>query len=221
MVLGRSLRKGQKTYKPRHNYQTALKTTVLKFLNENSDDIAKRIIDTNDIEESHKPIGDWKSLIVPIPRHNHNALGKAHRSSPSLPKKLDYATRDEKNRALGNAGEMWVFELEQRRLESEGRRDLAKSIKLVSREDDSLGFDIFSYNTNGTLRKIEVKTTTGGANTTFMISRNEIETSKEAPKSYYLYRVFDFKKSPRVYILQGDLSSALSLVPQQYRASIA
>jgi Domain of unknown function (DUF3883) len=69
------------------------------------------------------------------------------------------------------------------------------------------------------VRYIEVKTTNGPIRTPFLISRNEVRFSKEESESFFLYRVFDFLKETRLYILQGDVAKTLTLEPQEYRAS--
>jgi hypothetical protein len=52
-----------------------------------------------------------------------------------LIQKFDPAARDERNRALGKAGEERVFFSERSRLANEGRADLARQVRWVSQED--------------------------------------------------------------------------------------
>ena len=206
-------------YKPRYNYQGLLKEVVLDFINSQSESIAKRVISPSEVTIEPAPVRDWQSLLVepPKPQIGRNDQG---RKRPRLPKKLDYVARDEQNRTLGEAGEKWVIQWERRRLESEGRFDLAQRIEWVSKtQGDGTGFDIQSYNADETLRYIEVKTTNGNVQTPFLISRNEVNFSQEESQHFYLYRVFNFRSDPRLYILSGDLEECVSLVAQEYRAS--
>ena len=60
-----------------------------------------------------------------------------------------------------------------------------------SKVDDSLGYDILSYELDGTPRYIEVKTTKRNRSNSFSfyISHNELEKSKVL-KNYWIYQVF-------------------------------
>jgi len=87
----------------------------------------------------------------------------------------------------------------------------------------SAGYDIRSYEPDGTHRFIEVKTTRGGATTSFFISPNEIAFSAQNPDSYVLFRLYDFDDesgSAKTYLLTGNIASQLSLEPTAYRAKL-
>ena len=76
-------------------------------------------------------------------------------------RKLDPAARDARARALGEAGEKFLFCFEKKRLLVAGKNDLADSVRWVSKEEgDGAGYDILSYSDNGEQRLLEVKTTT-------------------------------------------------------------
>ncbi|MCY1312096.1 hypothetical protein D9M70_624860 [compost metagenome] len=64
-----------------------------------------------------------------------------------------------------------------------------------------------------------MKTTNGGIATSFILSHNELEFSKDADEQFYLYRVFQLSSDPKLFILQGDLSKQLYLKPLDFRAS--
>lgn len=68
-------------------------------------------------------------------------------------------------------------------------------------------------------RFIEVKTTNGGMGSSFLVSHNELEFSKEVGEQFYLYRVFQFRQGPRLFTLTGDLAQHVYLKPTDYRAS--
>ena len=75
-------------------------------------------------------------------------------------RKFDVAERDERNRALGRAGEERALAREKSVLAGAGRSDLASKVKWVSEKDgDGAGYDIASYAPDGQRRLIEVKTT--------------------------------------------------------------
>ncbi|MFW7382177.1 MAG: DUF3883 domain-containing protein [Oligoflexus sp.] len=121
-----------------------------------------------------------------------------------------YAT----NKELGNLGEKFVYETEKIKLSSIGRPDLAERVKWVSdKEGDGLGYDIESFDENGSVIYIEVKTTNGGINTPYKISLNEIEKSKIFGESYRIYRVFEFSIGGRIYVLKGSVDKHSQLKP--------
>lgn len=118
-------------------------------------------------------------------------------------------------------GEEFIFELEQRRLhDEERRRDLAKKVRWVARDDgDGLGYDIASFEATGAPRLIEVKTTSAGKYFPFTLSRNELAVSQETSERYHLYRLYEFGKDPRLYVLRGALDQTCLLTPVQFSAA--
>ena len=90
-------------------------------------------------------------------------------------KNPDYSLKDERDRKLGEAGELAVLEREKNELILLGRADLAKKVIHVSKiEGDGAGYDIKSYKPDGSVKYLEVKTTRGGISTSFFMSLNEI-----------------------------------------------
>ncbi len=78
----------------------------------------------------------------------------------------------------------------------------------IERIGDGLGWDITSYDEEGDKLLIEVKTTSGSAGTPFYISANELEVSKENGNSYKIFRLYDYPKAPKVYVIDGPLDDA-------------
>lgn len=137
------------------------------------------------------------------------------------PAKRDYLSREARNRSLGRAGELFVMELEAQRLHSAGRRQLADRIEQVSEtQGDGLGFDVLSFEPDGRERLIEVKTTAFGELTPFFVTRNELARSNVDAERYQLYRVFDFRKRPRVFNLPGRIESHCRLDPTTFLAQL-
>jgi hypothetical protein len=83
---------------------------------------------------------------------------------------------------------------------------------------DGDGYDIQSYSDEGDILYIEVKTTIGGIETPFFLTENEIGVSQNLNDQYRLYRLFDFAKTPKLYILRGDLTSSCAPTPVAYSA---
>jgi len=67
---------------------------------------------------------------------------------------------------------------------------------------------------------IEVKTTGLGKHFPFYVTANEVRCSEDVQTRFHLFRVFDFARVPRAYILTGSLRSRCRLEPTLFRATI-
>src|SRR5690606_19037395 len=111
--------------------------------------------------------------------------GKETDAVRRLVRKFDPAARDARNRALGKQGEELVLKHERIRLTAAGRDDLARKLEWTSEvHGDGAGYDIRSFNPDGTDRLVEVKTTNGAALTPFFLSENERAFSNERPEAF-------------------------------------
>ncbi len=134
----------------------------------------------------------------------------------------DLAGRQQRNAALGLAGEEAILEFERRRLHNAGHKDLSRRVEHVSQtRGDGLGYDIASFEESGSERLIEVKTTQWGALTQFFVSPNEVAVSQVRVREYCLYRLYRFEVEPRLYVLRGALDASCRLEVSVYRARIA
>lgn len=205
-------------YKPRGNAQLLLRKVVQAFVLEHSD-LMRQIVDAlEEVRPSQSKT--FKAVLVEPPALEQVVRLTSGLPRPRLPRKVDYVLRDETNRRLGRAGEQWVLEFEQQRLRTQGHDELFQRVDWISdRLGDGAGYDILSYDAPSLPRYIEVKTTNGPHASSFVISRNELEFSKEVKDAFYLYRVFQFRESPALYMLNGDISKHLHLEPMDYRAS--
>jgi len=161
-------------------------------------------------------VNDEPSLhIVPPPATT--VTGRKRATNPVL---NNWAERDAANRKLGAAGEEWVIRYERRRLEAANQKGLADRVRHVSKEiGDGLGYDITSFDVDGSPIRIEVKTTNRGISVPFFLSSREIDVAKEQGRQFRLYRVFNFgTASPQIYILEGALAEKCALTPISYRA---
>ena len=75
-----------------------------------------------------------------------------------------------------------------------------------------------SFNRDGSRRLVEVKTTGHGKHFPFYVSPNEVIVSERERQAYRLYRLFEFATKPRLFMLEGALSSVCRLEPAQYSA---
>ena len=105
---------------------------------------------------------------------------------------IDYAARDAANRDVGKAGEIAALSYERDRLLSLGKSELAEKVRHSSVEDgDGLGYDILSFNEDGSELYVEVKSTSNpsGSND-FFISPKELRFLRENELSYKIVRIY-------------------------------
>jgi hypothetical protein len=85
---------------------------------------------------------------------------------------------------------------------------------------DGLDFDVLSFDdVDESEKQIEVKTTGLGKFFPFYVTANEVRCSEALADTFHLFRVFDFARLPRVYILPGSLRVNCRLEPVLYRAT--
>lgn len=102
------------------------------------------------------------------------------------PRSTNYIQNNIENKRIGDLGELWIVELERKKLENTGKIKLAQKVRHISKEEgDGHGYDIQSFDENGNEIFIEVKTTKGALNSTFFITRNELERSKIDSNKYF------------------------------------
>jgi hypothetical protein len=53
----------------------------------------------------------------------------------------------------------------------------------------------------------------------FYVTATEVRCSEDVPDRFLLYRVFDFARDPRVYVLPGSLRERCLLDPVEDRAA--
>ena len=137
--------------------------------------------------------------------------------------KIDYAANQEKNSALGLAGEKLVVAYEKERLKLGKYPELAKRVIHIAKEDDSAGYDVKSFTDNGDSLYIEVKTTEKGKKSDFYISSNELKFAQEHPKKFRLYRLYGYdenSESAEIYELKLKDLEKLNFLPVSYRVSL-
>ena len=200
-------------YKPAKNFQARLYEVIEKQLTE-SNQIGR--------------LSDHASE-PPVPSSGINFQeppDKNPRPSTSDPiihrvlRKFDPADRDARARALGEAGEKFLFHAERNRLSAAGKDMLAEKVRWVSKEDgDGAGFDIQSFSELGEERWLEVKTTNGPYKTPFWISKNELRVSEERRDVFRLVRLYDFSRTPQAYQLKPPLTDHVHITPTKYHAT--
>ena len=206
-------------YKPRGNSQLLLRQAVQTYVTDNRS-VMHKVVDA--LEEVKAP-GEkiyTGTVLVDAPKKEALLQASEAASRIRIPRKLNFAARDEANRQLGRSGEEWVIGYEHQRLQEAGYPDLIQQLEWISdTRGDGAGFDILSFDTPVDHRYIEVKTTNNGIAAPFIISHNELQFSKEMDQQFFLYRVFELRNAPKLFILRGDLSDQLYLKPLDFRAS--
>ena len=204
-------------YKPRFNFQMPLAEAVNRRLSKSVE-----TLDRSSTDARRSALAEDGALFIaspptlsnrPPPIELEKALGVAQ--------KFDVAERDELNRRLGRDGESRVLRHEKAILRESGFEKLANDVRWVSEEDgDGAGYDIASFNPDGSPRLIEVKTTNGSwERTPFHISRNELDVAEARQDEWRLIRLWNFRRSPRAFALAPPLERHLSLTPTSFRAS--
>lgn len=208
-------------YKPLFNYQQLLVPVVSEAIGKDGrlDEAALRQVET----PAEAPLLESfeRFVVAPPEGQRLSTYGRAGqvRDRPLVVR--DYLQREAHNRSLGSAGEDLVMHYEAQRLHAAGSRALADRIEHVSKsKGDGAGFDILSFETDGRERFIEVKTTAYMPETPFYVSRNELSFSTEKAGQFHLYRLFNFRQRPQMFMLAGALDSNCRLDPISYRAEV-
>ena len=204
-------------YKPLGNYQALLHDVVVEVLID--DPVFEQAATYAANRPAVAPVGiDFDYWVDAPPRPSE----VRDPQMPSFqPMQRDYVATEARNRALGLAGEELVMAFERTRLERAGKSNLAGKVEHVSvRRGDGAGFDILSFEHDSRERFIEVKTTAFAKATPFFISRNELEFSEQRSEQFHLYRLFEFRDTPRMFALQGNMRSRLKLDPVNFLARV-
>ncbi len=206
-------------YQPRFNYQGLLPDVVMAQIK------AKPVVDKAALAAAELPAvkpeqDDFSKVkadapvLEPRAREEYQPLFRAV--------KRDYLAREARNQSLGLAGEEFVVQFEHWRLVQMGEHKLADRVEHVSQsKGDGMGYDVLSFDSDGRERLIEVKTTSFGRDTPFFVTRGELSLSKAEPEQFRLYRLFDFRRTPRLFDLQGPLDRYCVLDAATYKASFS
>lgn len=136
---------------------------------------------------------------------------------------VNFAQNGIDNKRIGDLGELWVMKYEFDKLVKANKLNLLDKIKHTSKDEgDGTGFDIQSFDKNGVKIFIEVKTTKGSKNSTFFVSRHELERSKIEKGNYYVYRLYNYNEETEtadLLIIRGELTN-LCEFPTMYKINL-
>jgi hypothetical protein len=206
-------------YKPAFNFQTSLIDAVMRWLDHHPEWLASA--QRLSVDAVPSVLRDAAALWVgPPPTQSNASPPNELELMAAIARKYDVAGRDARNRALGRAGEERVLAHESATLLAAGRTDLASGIRWVSEVDgDGAGYDIRSFDVDGSERLIEVKTTNGWERTPFQITRNELAVADANRNDWRLMRLWNFAREPQVFELHPPLEAHVSLMAISYQAS--
>jgi hypothetical protein len=206
-------------YQPRSNFQRSILVDVVQAhvaQHRELDDVTLSAVERPAVVADH---ADFARVLSNVPHREVNV----REPSPAYlhsPVKRDYFAREAQNRSLGQAGEVFALAFERWRLQQLGAGQLAERVRHVSvDEGDGLGYDIKSFEPGGEDRFIEVKTTAFGERTPFFVSANEARFARDHGGRFHLYRLFEFRSSPRLFELAGPIENHCLLDAVSYRAS--
>jgi hypothetical protein len=206
-------------YQPRSNFQRSMLLDVVQThvaRHRELDDVTLSAVERPAVTADHT---DFARILSKVPQREVEVRD----STPAYlraPVKRDYFAREAHNRSLGQAGEVFALAFERWRLLQLGAGQLAEKVKHVAvDEGDGLGYDIRSFEQNGEERFIEVKTTAFGERTPFFVSSNEARFARDHGQRFHLYRLFEFRGSPRLFELAGPIEQHCLLDAVTFRAS--
>lgn len=158
-------------------------------------------------------------IVHPAPPEPFTGSLKLAVTNQNFTPKDDTTIRDmqalaDKRAASGRVAEEIALASERERLTQGGRPDLAVQVEDVSKKP-GLGYDLRSYELDGSERFIEVKNVSGGAR--FFLSSNEWMTSRSREKNYWFYLVHENNAgTPKVTHMVASELTAAHLTPTQY-----
>ena len=160
---------------------------------------------------------DFSAVLVEVPKLPRTTSPRDNLGKTSGPKKNDYQLQAAENAAIGRLGEQFAIAYEKWRLRE--RPELVAKIEHVSETDDSLGYDIRSFELDGSLRYVEVKGTSGPLESRFFVSKKEFLTAKELGEKYLILRVGRLLSAPVCCEIRAPLEGALGLSTYVYEAT--
>ncbi len=199
--------------KPAKHYQLALEDGVKRWLDAHPEWLLPK-----EREKAAKSVREAPTLwIGPPPTHRNEPPPVDPKLMAAVGLKFDIAGRDERNRALGKAGEKVVVQHERSSLRHAGREDLADKVRWTAVEDgDGFGYDISSFEIDGRDRLIEVKTTNGWERTPFHISRNELDVAEARRDEWHLIRLWNFAREPKAFAIRPPLEAHVELTATSF-----
>lgn len=158
---------------------------------------------------------NFEEVLVNLPRPKP-ALGKKGKYKSG---KVDGVQKARANGATGKLGEEFALRYERWRLREHPA--LQAKIRHVSKDDDNMGFDIHSFELDGTPRYVEVKGTLGPLESRFFLSANELECAEQNGNRYVILRVGQLPQNPICCEIRHPFDGKLSFAVSNYSVTFA
>lgn len=174
------------------------------------------------VEKEPKPIElslpeeiDFEQVEVAAPRPK--PVQRSSNGERGGARKINYRAKQDSNDAVGQIGEEFALRYENWRLRN--NEELRSAIDHVSKRDDTAGYDIRSYEPDGSNRYLEVKSTLGAAETQFFLSDAELKKAEELGSSYVILRVFNLSGDPKCIEIRYPFDEVIDLRASTYTAT--
>jgi hypothetical protein len=170
-------------------------------------------------QRTHDPLTlpnviDFNQVLVPAPSAPPERGGGQGKGTG--PRKRDYVQQARDDDEVGRLGEIFALQYERWRLRD--HPELADRVRHVAETDDTLGYDIESFELNGEVRYIEVKTTTSTLDSRFFVSSNELDSAARLGSQYVILRVCQITTQPRCCEYRFPFTGKLILTASTYVA---
>jgi len=186
-------------------------TSSVFEVDEETSELIKNLFDEEGISEGEI------TLIESEPPNSSNK--PKTRTQKVFGKKTDFIKKAKRDAAIGHLAEELVINYEKQYLIDNGFPLLAEKVKWVAKVADGFGYDVLSYNFDGSTKYIEVKATSLSKTNPFDISANEVKTSMEYKDKYWIYRVYYVNSDkPKFFKINGPIEDKFELVPTSYKA---
>lgn len=132
---------------------------------------------------------------------------------------VDWDKENKRKRIKGRRAEELVMDFERQRLSEAGQEGLAAKVEDYS-TNYSKGFDVLSWNVDGTEKNIEVKSSSSNC---FILTRNELNKSETNP-NYWIYIVNEKKNEVQIKQIKTPSvrdESRFRLEPKDYYVSFS
>jgi hypothetical protein len=157
----------------------------------------------NNLRKCNPPI----KKLVNLPEMNPSFKGR----------ETDYIRLAIENKELGDRGEELVIIYEKKRLKALGKTILADQVRPMN---DGEGFDVLSFNEDGSHIYIEVKTTTANHNVPFEITLNEYLFAERNQNNYKIFRLYNYsyETNNADFFEIDDVLNSLLFQPTKFKA---
>lgn len=156
---------------------------------------------------------DFANVLIDPPVPKGKAGGSSGKGGGA--KKTDHTKKAQTNDLVGKLAETFALAFERWRLRE--HPELLKMIRHVSQEDDTVGYDIESFEPDGTPRFVEVKGTLGPMETRFFLSANELASAEAKGANYVILRVAKLASDPKCCEIRYPFDGKLQLIPEVYQ----